>query len=176
MIAVYVQFCVPVAWMTSRWMLEAQQVRDVNVDWHLMSLAVLNDGRELPEEYVELLRQAWGPVRVMMAAQQKYGQDVTLDLYTPIPPQSAPGGIRTPNQPVRQLRPEACADVPVSCLAGEFMYRCLPGSSRLNCRQNCRQIAGCVHPCPPAGGVRHEGHRGAVYDKISRRICVGASI
>lgn len=74
----------PWAWMTSRWMLEVEQVRDVQVSWYVMSLAVLNEGRELPEEYVDLMRQAWGPVRVVIAAQQKYGDDITLDLYTAI--------------------------------------------------------------------------------------------
>ncbi len=72
----------PWAWMTSRWMLEVEQVRDVNVTWHVMSLSVLNEGREVPDEYVDLLRRAWGPVRVVMAAQQEHGQEITFDLYT----------------------------------------------------------------------------------------------
>jgi predicted DsbA family dithiol-disulfide isomerase len=72
----------PWAWITSRWLLETQRVRDVDVRFHTMSLAVLNDGRELPEEYHDVMRQAWGPVRVMIALEQRYGQDKLESFYS----------------------------------------------------------------------------------------------
>ncbi|WP_037906864.1 mycothiol-dependent nitroreductase Rv2466c family protein [Actinacidiphila yeochonensis] len=74
----------PWAWMTSRWMLEVEKVRPVSVRWHVMSLAVLNEDKldTLPEQYATFLRDAWGPVRVVIAAQQEHGDEVVGPLYT----------------------------------------------------------------------------------------------
>ena len=72
----------PWAWIASRWVLNAAEVRDFDIRWHVMSLAYLNSGRDdLPEQYREMMLQAWGPVRVVIAAEQALGPDVVLPLY-----------------------------------------------------------------------------------------------
>jgi protein-disulfide isomerase-like protein with CxxC motif len=71
----------PWAWLTSRWLVAVQDVRPVDVSFNVMSLAVLNDGRDLPPEYVEFLKHAWAPVRVLTAARVQHGDEVVQPLY-----------------------------------------------------------------------------------------------
>jgi protein-disulfide isomerase-like protein with CxxC motif len=73
----------PWAWITSRWIINASEVRPIEVKWHVMSLAYLNASKDdLSDEYRELLAQAWGPVRVCIAAEQAFGPEVLGPLYT----------------------------------------------------------------------------------------------
>jgi protein-disulfide isomerase-like protein with CxxC motif len=74
----------PWTWLTSRWMLEVRKTRPIDVTWHVMSLAVLNEGRldQLAPANRELMGQAWAPVRVLIAAQEAFGPNVVEALYT----------------------------------------------------------------------------------------------
>ncbi len=70
----------PWAWIASRWMKEVERVRDVDTNFHLMSLAYLNADKDISEDYRKSL--TYGPVRVCQAAAEAHGDEVLDRLYT----------------------------------------------------------------------------------------------
>jgi hypothetical protein len=97
----------PWAWMTSRWMMEVEQIRPIDVRWHVMSLAVLNEGRDLPQDYRALMDRAWGPVRVVVAASELHGEKYVKPLYDAMGTRIHPGG----NEDYPQVIAESLAEV-----------------------------------------------------------------
>jgi hypothetical protein len=83
-------FC-PFAWMTSRWLLEVEKVRPIEPRWHVMSLKVLNEDKDVPESYRTMVERTIGMVRVVTAVQQKHDSETVGRLYTEL-------GIRLHNQ------------------------------------------------------------------------------
>jgi 2-hydroxychromene-2-carboxylate isomerase len=74
----------PFAWITSRWILEVEQQRNVHTTFHVMSLSVLNADKDVPDAYKEMIEKGWGPVRLAIAIEQKHGQQALRDFYTAI--------------------------------------------------------------------------------------------
>jgi protein-disulfide isomerase-like protein with CxxC motif len=100
----------PWAWMTSRWMDEVAALRDVEVRWHVMSLSVLNEGRDLPETYRQLMDESWAAVRVIVAAAERNGDKVVKPLYDAMGTRRHPGGRRD----TRAIIAESLAEVGLS--------------------------------------------------------------
>ena len=72
----------PFAWITSRWMLEVEDVREVRVNWRVMSLYFLNKDRDISEDYQARIRRGLSVGRVLIAAEQQVGPQALGPLYT----------------------------------------------------------------------------------------------
>jgi hypothetical protein len=110
----------PWAWITSRWMLEVEKVRDIHTEWHVMSLAILNADRQgLSDDYKERMARAKGPVRVCIAAKEMKGQEILLPLYTALGNRIHVQGWGRDEEKREQILPDAVAELglPASVLA-----------------------------------------------------------
>jgi 2-hydroxychromene-2-carboxylate isomerase len=71
----------PWAWMTSRWVGEVAEHRDLDVSWHVMSLFVLNEDQDIPENYREALSTGQVYSRLVTAARLRLGEDIVKPFY-----------------------------------------------------------------------------------------------
>ena len=101
----------PFAWITSRWILEVEKVRDVDVRWHVMSLYFLNKDRDIPDDYRRLTESGLPLGRVLVAAEERLGNEALLPLYT------AMGERIHQNRPEGEERPALDRDFVVAALA-----------------------------------------------------------
>jgi hypothetical protein len=75
----------PWTWSTSRWLVEeVAPHRPVAVRWHLMSLAVLNEGRDVPPQYAERTAAGRRLLRLLAAAVARHGDEALGPLYTAV--------------------------------------------------------------------------------------------
>ncbi|SDH96610.1 2-hydroxychromene-2-carboxylate isomerase [Agrococcus jejuensis] len=81
----------PWAWMTSRWLGEVAGTRGFDVDWRVMSLAILNEGRDLPEEYARRMPRSLRLTRLVIAARETAGEQVVKPLYDALGSRIHPG-------------------------------------------------------------------------------------
>ncbi|WP_119730829.1 mycothiol-dependent nitroreductase Rv2466c family protein [Thermomonospora amylolytica] len=70
----------PYTWLTTCWLLEVAEVRPVEIRWHVMSLSVLNEGRDDdpegdPEGWL------WVPVRICAAVARHHGHEALGRFY-----------------------------------------------------------------------------------------------
>lgn len=82
----------PWAWMTSRWIDEVTPTRNLDVTWHIMSLAVLNEDNDVDESYRAFFPRALRYTRLVTAVQQLHGQEYVKPLYDALGTQIHPGG------------------------------------------------------------------------------------
>ena len=107
----------PWAWMTSRWLLEVEKVRDVKVTFHVMSLSVLNEGRDLDPGYREVMDSAWMPARAALLVEERHGSDKLAEFYTELGTRFHPGGAPRSVETVRDALAAVGADEDITVIA-----------------------------------------------------------
>jgi 2-hydroxychromene-2-carboxylate isomerase len=82
----------PWAWMTSRWVDEVSALRNLEVTWHIMSLAVLNEDNEHSEAQREFFPRALRYTRLVAAVAELHGEQLVKPLYDALGTRIHPGG------------------------------------------------------------------------------------
>jgi 2-hydroxychromene-2-carboxylate isomerase len=71
----------PFTWRTSRWAREVERAGEATIEWKVMSLGILNEGREIPEEYREGMVRGARFLRALVATEELGGSDAVGRLY-----------------------------------------------------------------------------------------------
>jgi 2-hydroxychromene-2-carboxylate isomerase len=100
----------PWAWMTSRWVDEVAKHRDLDVTWHIMSLAVLNEDKDVSDDYRAFFPRALRYTRLVAAVRELSGQEFVKPLYDALGTRIHPGGSKNPDEVI----PAALAEVGLS--------------------------------------------------------------
>lgn len=107
----------PWAWMTSRWILEVEKVRDIDLTFHVMSLSVLNEGRDLPDDYRAAMDAAWVPARASLLVEQRHGSDKLAEFYTELGTRLHPGQAPRTLETVKEALDAVGADADIIDIA-----------------------------------------------------------
>ncbi|MGO4691144.1 mycothiol-dependent nitroreductase Rv2466c family protein [Glaciibacter sp. 2TAF33] len=97
----------PWAWMTSRWVDEVAEHRDLDVTWNVMSLAVLNEDKDVSDDYKAFFPRALKYTRLVAAAKELHGAQIVKPLYDALGTRIHPGASIDPDEVI----PAALAEV-----------------------------------------------------------------
>ncbi|TQL47737.1 2-hydroxychromene-2-carboxylate isomerase [Homoserinimonas aerilata] len=88
----------PWAWMASRWVKEVAHHRDLELNWHVMSLAVLNEDKDVDDDYRAFFPRALRYTRLVAALAEIEGQQIVEPLYDALGTRIHPGGSKDPDE------------------------------------------------------------------------------
>lgn len=100
----------PWAWMTSRWVDEVAQHRNLDITWHIMSLAVLNEDTEVSDEYRAFFPRALRYTRLVAALAELEGEQIVKPLYDALGARIHPGGSNNPDEVIAEALAELSLD------------------------------------------------------------------